>query len=383
MKYWTIFWTALRLGLTSFGGPAAHIGYFRAEYVERKKWLDEKSYSDLVALANFLPGPSSSQVGIAVGTLRGGLLGGILAWLGFTLPSAAVLVIFAAWAKGVEEAGWLHSLKLVAVAVVAQAVWEMSQKLAPDRTRKTLLIGASMLLLLISSPYLQLAALIACGMIGYLVYRGSAGESTEAVVFPVSKRTGLLSLGLFGLLLVALPAWRAVSSSEWLALFDMMYRTGSLVFGGGHVVLPLLEPQLVDTGMMGKGMFLAGYGAAQAVPGPLFTFASYIGGVTKGAAGAAVATIGMFLPGFLLIIGGLPFWQTLRQHRIMRPALLGVNAGVIGILLAALYDPIFTSSVRSALDAVLALAYFALLVIWRQPPWLVVLAAVGIGLVIL
>ncbi|WP_129726958.1 chromate efflux transporter [Ectobacillus funiculus] len=382
-QYTNIFWTALRLGCTSFGGPAAHIGYFRREYVERQKWLDEKSYADIVALANFLPGPASSQVGIAIGMVRGGFLGGLLAWLGFTLPSVLILTSFALFVhEQTAQAGWIHSLKLLAVAVVAQAVFEMGKKLAPDAVRQTIVLAAAASLFLFPSSYMQLIVIGVSGIVGYLVYREEEAGITNITAFFVSRKTGIFSLILFFTLLFGLPFLCTFVSSPLLVLFDTMYRSGAFVFGGGHVVLPLLETEIVDSGMMKKELFLAGYGVTQAVPGPLFTFSSYIGASLYGVMGAIVATIGIFLPAFLLILGGLPFWNALRGHSSMRSALLGINAGVVGILLAALYDPIFKSSVMTMIDAVLVLLYFALLSVWRLPSWLVVGVAFGCGLLV-
>ncbi|MFX3624061.1 MAG: chromate transporter [Ectobacillus sp.] len=381
-KHWHVFWTAFRLGCTSFGGPAAHIGYFHNEYVKKKQWLDEKSYADLVALANFLPGPASSQVGIGIGTMRAGIAGGFLAWLGFTLPSVLMLSIFAMIMQTyqLQAAGWIHSLKLIAVAVVAQAVFEMGSKLAPDRIRQTIVLGAAAAVLSASFVYTQIIVLLISGIVGYIVYRKEEGEF-ESSAFSISKKAGSIAFLLFFGLLFLLPILRPLIASPLFTVFDIMYRTGSLVFGGGHVVLPLLEQEIVKGGLMDKELFLAGYGLTQAVPGPLFTFSSYIGAVTHGVPGIIVATIGIFLPAFLLIIGGLSFWSAMRRNKAIRPALLGINAGVVGILLASLYDPIFTSTVKKPADFIFILLYFALLRIWKVPPWLIVALALIIGLV--
>ncbi|MFD3447962.1 chromate efflux transporter [Microbacteriaceae bacterium 4G12] len=374
-QYWDVFWIALRLGCISFGGPTAHMSYFRDEYVEKRKWMDEKSYADVVALANFLPGPASSQVGMAMGITRGGLTGGILAWLGFTLPSMIILMLFAMFVQApLTQASWIHSLKLVAVVVVAQAVFEMGKKLAPDRMRQTLLLAVTVSIFLFPSSYTQLFALIGSGIVGYIVYNGYE-ETSKSEIVSLSKRTGLLAFTSFFGLLVLLPLLRTVVSSKLFALFAIMYRTGSLVFGGGHVVLPLLEQEIVRNGWMSKDLFLAGYGLTQAVPGPLFTFATYIGAVTHGFWGAIVATIGIFLPAFLLIVDGLSSWNTMRQNKVLRPALLGINAGVVGILLAASYDPIFIGAVKTTMDIVLVFLYFMLLHVWRLSPWMVVAIA--------
>ncbi|UOY93802.1 chromate efflux transporter [Ectobacillus sp. JY-23] len=379
-NYWYVFLIAFRLGCTSFGGPAAHIGYFRQEYVVKRKWLDEQTYASLVALANFLPGPASSQVGIAIGTLRAGIGGGFFAWLGFTLPSVFLLTVFAFLINrhGFEQASWIQSLKLVAVAVVAQAVFDMSKKLAPDRLRQSIVLAVAAFVLVLEQPFIQIIALIISGMIGYFAYQKEHNDFV-AVTFSLSKRTGIIAFGLFFILLLILPILNASTSSELLHLFDGMYRTGSLVFGGGHVVLPLLEQEVA----INKDVFLAGYALTQAMPGPLFTFASYVGTVMYGIGGAVIATTGIFLPAFLLIIGGLSFWNILQRKHAVRIALLGVNAGVVGILLAALYDPIFTDTIKSDVDIVLVLFYFMLFQVWKVAPWKIILLALLIGLFIL
>jgi chromate transporter len=378
--YWHVFLIAFRLGCTSFGGPAAHIGYFREEYVVKRKWLDEQTYASLVALANFLPGPASSQVGIAIGTLRAGIVGGFFAWLGFTLPSVLVLTVFAFLMNryGFERAPWIQSLKLVAVAVVAQAVFDMGKKLAPDRLRQSIVLGAAAFVLVLEEPFIQIITLIISGIIGYFAYQKEQDNSV-AVTFSLSKRIGVIAFGLFFILLLILPILNANTSSQLLHLFDSMYRTGSLVFGGGHVVLPLLEQEVA----VNKDTFLAGYALTQAMPGPLFTFASYVGTVLYGIGGTIIATVGIFLPGFLLMIGGLSFWNTLQHKHAVRTALLGVNAGVVGILLAALYDPIFTDTIKSDVDIVLVLFYFVLFHVWKVASWKIVSLALLIGLFIL
>lgn len=372
---------ATRLGLTSFGGPVAHLGYFRDEYVVRRQWLDEVSYADLVALCQFLPGPASSKVGIAIGILRAGLPGGVAAWLGFTLPSALLLAAFAYSAALLGEtsnAGWLHGLKIAAVAVVALAVWGMARTLCPDKERASLAIGAAVLALNLPGLPGQLIPIVVGGLIGWRFLGGSA----SALPVPLALRVGrTLAIAcwvlLFGLL-VALPLTRQVSSSPALALFDSFFRTGSLVFGGGHVVLPLLHAEVVAPGWVTEERFVAGYGAAQAVPGPLFTFSAYLGAVMDGAAGATIALVAIFLPGFLMTIGSLPFWETLRSRGGFQAALVGVNAAVVGLLLAALYHPVWTSAIRGAADVAFALVAFGLLAMWKWPPWLVVvLAAAG------
>lgn len=365
-----------KLGLTSFGGPTAHLGYFHEEYIRRRKWMDERSYTELVALCQFLPGPASSQVGIGVGIVRGGWLGGLAAWLGFTLPSALALVAFAFLLQGYElaEAGWIHGLKLVAVAVVAHAVWGMGQKLAPDRERIAIAVVAAGVSLLWQTPYSQVLIIAAAGLLGLLFDRGKTLESAPDLSIPISRTWGIACLALFFGLLLALPFLKEWGEHGWIGLFDSFYRSGALVFGGGHVVLPLLERELVPAGWLTREQFLAGYGAAQAVPGPLFTFASYLGAIAKGAPGAFLATIAIFLPAFLLVIGALPFWSMLRSNTRMQGMFKGVNAAVVGLLLAALYDPLWTTAVLQPKDFVLALVLFAMLAFWKLPPWLIVIA---------
>ncbi|TVX88259.1 chromate efflux transporter [Paenibacillus agilis] len=374
-----IFLIALKLGLTSFGGPVAHLGYFHEEYVRRRKWIDERSYADLVALCQFLPGPASSQVGIGIGVLRGGLLGGIAAWLGFTLPSAAALALFAMamQGSGIPSAGWLHGLKLVAVAIVAHAIWSMGTKLAPDRWRATIAVAAAAAVLLWQTALAQVLVIAAAGCAGIWLYKHKDMPKPEHIHVPISRRTAMICLSLFVVLLAALPLLRQAGIGGWfMALFDSMYRAGSLVFGGGHVVLPLLEREFVPTGWLDKADFFAGYGATQAVPGPLFTFAAYIGAAAHGWLGAIVATIAIFLPAFLLIVGALPFWSALRVNSRAQGALFGVNAAVVGILIAALYTPLWTSTVQAPADFALAAALFVLLTHWRTPPWAVVIVGV-------
>lgn len=370
---------ATRLGLTSFGGPIAHLGYFRDEYVVRRRWIDEARYADLVALCQFLPGPASSQVGMALGILRAGFLGGVAAWLGFTLPSAVALVAFAygLQAMGVTDAGWLHGLKVVAVAVVAQAVWGMARNLAPDRPRASLAIAAAIAALVSRTALAQVGVIIVAGLVGWWLLPGTAATATAAVRVRIPRGVAIVSLTLFVALLIGLPIARQLAPNHALAVFDGFYRTGSLVFGGGHVVLPLLQAEVVPPGWVTNEEFIAGYGAAQAVPGPLFTFAAYLGAVMhappNGVIGAAWALVAVFLPSFLLVIGALPFWEILRGRQGFQAALRGINAAVVGLLLAALYDPVWTSAVTSHADFGLALVAFGLLMFWRLPPWLVVL----------
>jgi chromate transporter len=370
-----------RLGLTSFGGPIAHLGYFREEYVARRRWLDEQAYADLVALCQFLPGPASSQVGIAVGMLRAGFLGGVAAWLGFTLPSALALVAFAYGVQGVgaADAGWLHGLKVVAVAVVAQAVWGMARSLCPDRERATVAIVAALAALAWQTAAGQVLVIAASGLVGWRLLPGAPAMPAPHVRFPVSRRLGMAALAVLGAALLALPLVRQVTADRALAVFDSFFRTGSLVFGGGHVVLPLLQAEVVPPGWVTNEQFVAGYGAAQAVPGPLFTFSAYLGAVMAagpgGVAGAALALVAVFLPSFLLVAGALPFWEDLRRRPAFQAALRGINAGVVGLLLAALYHPVWTSAIGTAADFGLAVAAFGLLVFWKMPPWLVVVLA--------
>lgn len=373
-----------KLGLTSFGGPIAHLGYFHDEYVRRRKWMDEKAYADLVALCQFLPGPASSQVGIGIGILRAGLWGGVMAWLGFTLPSVIVLVLFALLLQGfdIANAGWIHGLKIVAVAIVAQAVLGMGQKLTPDRSRVTIAVGAAALVLLWPTAYTQVLIIAAAGIIGLWLYKKGPDPGSQSLRMPVGKPFAIGCLVLFFGLLAALPLLRQMFDIQWLALFDSFYRSGSLVFGGGHVVLPLLEREVVPTGWVSPEDFLAGYGAAQAVPGPLFTFAGYLGAMSGGITGAIVATVAIFLPAFLLVAGALPFWNGLRNSPRVQGALIGINAAVVGILLAAFYVPIWTTAITAPVDFALALLLFILLVFWKLPPWVVVLAGALAGMII-
>lgn len=377
----------LRLGCTSFGGPIAHLGYFRAEFVERRKWLTERAYVDLVALAQFLPGPASSQTGFGIGLMRGGLLGGLAAWTGFTLPSAALLVLFAYGAGTIADsqagAGLLHGLKLVAVAIVAQAVMGMARSLCPDRVRASIATVALVVMLLAPSSFFQIGTIVAGGIAGWALCRGDGATVPDGLAMPVSRRFATICLVLFFLLLAVafVPA-----PGGAMALFDAFYRSGALVFGGGHVVLPLLRNAVVVPGWVSDNSFLAGYGAAQAVPGPLFTFAAYLGTVAGiapgGVAGAAVALLAIFIPGILCLMGTLPFWHGLRARPAAQAAMRGTNAAVVGLLGAALYNPLWTSAVRGPADLAVAAAAFVLLVAWRAPPLVVVVLAAltGIGL---
>lgn len=381
-------WTALKLGLTSFGGPIAHIGYFREQYVNRKKWLSDDTFGDLTALCQFLPGPASSQLGIAIGIKRAGLLGGLLAWIGFTLPSALLLIAFAI---GVQQGafldtGWLQGLKLAAVAVVAQAVWGMSRTLTPDRPRILMAAFTASIALLVPNIMGQLAPILICGIVGAYILKPPPAEPSTAEQKAVNWKLAFVLLAVFVSLLVILPVM-ATYSNPLIKLADIGYRAGALVFGGGHVVLPMLHESIISTGLVNDEQFLAGYGAAQAVPGPLFTFAAYLGAVSasgiEGIIRAMVILIFIFLPSFLLVAGVLPIWTKLRLHRGARGVLSGVNASVVGILIAALYDPVWTSTVKDNMDFVFVLVGFLLIVIWRCPPWLLVIAAAAGGWILL
>lgn len=384
-----VFLAFLRLGLTSFGGPIAHLGYFRTEFVERRRWIDDRSYGELVALSQFLPGPSSSQVGFALGLLRGGPLGALAAFTAFTLPSAALLVLFAlgvSWLDGPIAEGALAGLLIVAVAIVAQAVLGMARTLTPDVRRALIAVGALIIVVAVPGPLAQLVAILAGAFAGTLVCRSGPEPEGDAIRFPVPRAAGVIALTAFGLLLAALPIVAALVRSPAVSLFDAFVRSGSLVFGGGHVVLPLLEAEVVDPGWVSPDAFLAGYSAAQAVPGPLFTFAGYLGALADpgpgGTAGAAIALAGIFLPGFLILIGILPFWDSLRRRPAAQGFIRGASAAVVGILAAALYDPVFTTAIVDPAGFALAVACFVLLIVAKAPPWAIVLlgAAAGIGL---
>jgi chromate transporter len=373
-----VFVAFLRLGLTSFGGPIAHLGYFRQEFVARRHWLDEAAYADLVALCQFLPGPASSEVGIGIGLGRAGLAGALAAWTGFTLPSAIALVLFALGVErlGSLDAGWLHGLKIAAVTVVAQAVWGMANTMATGRTRATLAVAAAAIVLAMPTTVGQLGAIALGAVAGVALLRSDRAPSPPAPSPSVGHGFAIGCLVVFFALLVGLPLLTAAFPSQALAMFNAFYRAGSLVFGGGHVVLPLLQAAVVPPGWVTNNAFLAGYGAAQAVPGPLFTFAAYLGAVMgpqpNGWAGAAISLVAIFLPSFLLVIGALPFWQALRGKPFAQAALTGVNAAVVGLLLAALYNPVWLAAIMGPLDFAIALAAFLLLTVWKTPPWLVV-----------
>ena len=383
----TIFAVALRLGLTSFGGPIAHIGFFRQEYVENRKWLTERRFSDLVALCHFLPGPTSSQVGIAVGITRGGLLGGLLAWIAFTLPSAAVLIAFGFGVAEFDtllEDDWLRGLKIAAVAVVAQALWGMGTSLAPDKVRASVAIAAAIAILLSPFVFSIVAVIVGAGAFGWWRFQSYVDETdVNTGTYSIWKPLAIGCAVLFALILVGLPILRQIVDYDVLDIFDSFFRSGSLVFGGGHVVLPTLESEVVENGWVTTEQFIAGYGASQAIPGPLFTFSAYLGTAMNigpgGIGGALIALIAIFLPSFLLVIAILPFWHRLSEAKRFRAALVGINAAVVGILAAAFFDPVWTSSVKEPADFALAAAAFALLMFWKLPSWLVVTLSAGAG----
>jgi chromate transporter len=385
-----VFRVSAKLGLTSFGGPIAHLGYYLDEYVTRRKWIDEQTYADLVALCQVLPGPASTQLGIAIGVERAGLPGGFAAWIGFTLPSAIAMWAFAVVVRGLDPryAGFLHGLIVVAVAVVAQAGWSMARKFANRPSTGSITLAASVITLLVPSAFVQVIAIAVGGILGWFLFRKDPVNPVASTHAPYSRSIGLAAWILFAALLFALPAVGPFAQSKWFDMFNGFYRAGALVFGGGHVVLPLLQQVVVPAGWLTNGQFLAGYGAAQAVPGPLFTFSAYLGATifpsSNGLPGAAVALCAIFLPAFLLIVGALPFWNAFRARSGFQAALKGVNAAVVGILLAALYNPVWVSAILTPIDLALALAAFGLLVLWKLPPWVVVIAtaaaAFGISL---
>ena len=386
---WTLFLIFLRLGLTSFGGPAAHLGYFRDEFVKRRGWLDEHTYSDIVALCQFLPGPGSSQVGIAIGRMRGGVRGALAAWFGFTLPSVVLLVAFAYGYAHLDTAfsvRLLHGLKLAAVAVVAQAVWSMGRALCPDKTRASIAVVSTALVVTLGATHGQIVAILLAGLSGAVLLKISTDVPDAPVGMPGTRAEASVCIVAFLTLLFGLPVLSALFPGYALELFSGFFRVGSLVFGGGHVVLPLLQAVVVPRGWVSTNEFLAGYGAAQAIPGPLFTFAAFLGAVGKGTpsgpVGAALATVAIFLPSFLLVGAALPLWGKLRAFTSMRRAMAGINASVVGILLAALYDPVWISAVHGASD--FALAAFALLLLtwWRMPSWAVVILTAGLTFVL-
>lgn len=386
---WEVLRVFAKLGVTSFGGPIAHLGYFRDELVQRRRWVDDTEYGDLVALSQFLPGPASSQVGFGLGLFRAGPAGAIAAFLAFTLPSAALMVAFAYGAplfEGVIGGGILTGLKIVAVAIVAQAVWGMARTLTPDRTRASIAVLAALSALLLTGSVGQIGAIVLGALAGLIFCRQAVAPAAAMIRFPVTRAVGVACLVLFIVLLVGLPILATTTQLGTLELFDAFYRAGALVFGGGHVVLPLLQAGVVDTGWVTSDQFLAGYGAAQAVPGPLFTFAAYLGTLSTtgpgGIAGAAIALVGVFLPGFLLLTGVLPFWNTFRSRPWAQALMRGANAAVVGILAAALYDPVFTTAITGPAPFVLALICFVLLIVWRTPAWAVVIIGAAGGILV-
>ncbi|SMF08889.1 MULTISPECIES: chromate efflux transporter [unclassified Pseudomonas] len=383
---WSVFLIFLRLGLTSFGGPIAHLGYFRDAFVTRRRWLSERSYADLVALCQFLPGPASSQVGIALGLSRAGYGGALAAWLGFTLPSAVVLILLALGITRHSTAippGALHGLKVVAVAVVAQAVWGMARNLCTNAPRVAVMLLAACVALLQTSAWGQVGVILIAGMAGLLLFKPAPPTAHDALPVTISRRAGALWLSLFGLLLASLPILAQWLPTPTLAVTDAFYRTGALVFGGGHVVLPLLQAEVVPRHWESNDVFLAGYGAVQAMPGPLFTFAAFLGAsmtqAPNGWLGGLLCLLAIFTPSFLLVLGALPFWESLRRSPRTQAALAGVNAAVVGLLLAALYQPVWTSAIFTAQDVALALIGLVSLMVWKLPPWLVVVGSGAAG----
>ncbi|WP_201190506.1 chromate efflux transporter [Pseudomonas fluorescens] len=383
---WSVFLIFLRLGLTSFGGPVAHLGYFRAEFVSRRRWLSERSYADLVALCQFLPGPASSQVGIALGLSRAGYRGALAAWAGFTLPAAVVLILLALGLThygSLLPYGALHGLKVVAVAVVAQAVWGMARNLCTDALRITVMMVAACIVVLETSAWTQVSVMAVAGLAGLVLFKPAQAVAHDPLPSPLGRRAGVAWLSLFVVLLVGLPLANELISNQTLAMVNAFYRSGSLVFGGGHVVLPLLQSEVVQPGWVDNQTFLAGYGATQAMPGPLFTFAAFLGAAMNqaptGISGGLIALLAIFLPSFLLILGALPFWEAMRRSPRTQAALIGVNAAVVGLLLAALYHPVWTSAIDLPQDFGLALLALVALMFWKLPPWLVVIAGGASG----
>jgi chromate transporter len=381
-----VFKIFLRLGLTSFGGPIAHLGYFRQEFVVKRKWVDEGSYADLVGLCQFLPGPASSQVGFALGVSQAGLAGGLAAWCGFTLPSAVLLFAFAAMAaslKGIFALAAVHGLKIVAVAIVAQAVWGMARTLTPDAKRIALAFGSALVVRAFAGSLGQICAILLGGLVGLAVCRDLPGAPGARLSFSISRAVAIVSLASFFAILFAGPTLSVLLGSHALAVFNAFYRSGALVFGGGHVVLPLLQAEVVTPGWVSNEAFLAGYGLAQAIPGPVFTFAAYLGAIMNtppnGLAGAVIALVALLLPGMLLVYGMLPFWDAMRVRPTAQAAMRGTNAAVVGILGAALYNPVWTGAVASQRDFALAVSGFLLLVVWKVPSWVVVVLLAGAG----
>lgn len=381
-KLLEIFLVSFKLGCTSFGGPTAHLGYFQNEYVQNRKWLTDKEYSNLVALSQFLPGPASSQVGMGIGLLRGGIVGSIVSFVGFTLPSVLLLMMFAYYYALTEmDLGWIHGLKLVAVAIVAQAIWDMSKKLIPSLRHFVIALLALVLVLVWANPFAQVVVIALAALVGFQLFKENSGkEDSMGITLPISKTTGASLLVLFVILLIGLPVVNTFIQLDWLVLIENFYVSGALVFGGGHVVLPLLEAQFVQGGYMSSSDFLTGYGITQAVPGPLFTFASYIGMVIGGIPGAIVATIAIFLPAFLLIVGVLPFWLTVSRNTGLRGAIVGANAAVVGILAAAFIHPIVSKTIQSGLDVLIAAIFLWLLIRWRMQAYIIVILGMMVGI---
>ena len=377
---WSVFLIFLRLGLTSFGGPVAHLGYFRNEFITRRRWLSEHQYADLLALCHFLPGPSSSQVGMGLGISKAGYAGAFAAWFGFTMPSALLLILFAFGINNYHEmipTTALHGLGIVAVAVIAQAVWGMSRSLCPDKPRITIMIAVSCFLLLFPSIWGQVVAMLVAALIAMFLFKPEVNEQDTPMAMPITQRQGIVWLSAFFILLFTLPLLAQLFPTQFMQLIDGFYRAGSLVFGGGHVVLPLLQAETLQTGLLSEEIFLAGYGATQAVPGPLFTFAAFLGAAIDSSSGAFVTAmiclVAIFLPSFLLVAGALPFWEKLRQHNRIRAALMGVNAAVVGLLLTALYSHAWVGAIQSPKDFALVLIALSALMVWKLPPWLVVI----------
>ncbi|NLA51007.1 MAG: chromate efflux transporter [Alcaligenaceae bacterium] len=387
---WSIFLIFLRLGLTSFGGPVAHIAYFRDELITRRRWLNEQQYADLLALCHFLPGPSSSQVSIGLGISQAGYAGAFAAWFGFTMPSALLLILFAVGLTHYQEmvpSTALRGLAIVAVAVIVQAVWGMGRSLCPDKPRITLMIAVSCFLLFFPSSWAQILAILSAALIGLLVCKPEKNQQHQPLNISITRQQGAIWISLFFVLLFTLPLLLELVPTQSVQLFDSFYRAGSLVFGGGHVVLPLLQAETVQNGLLTEEVFLAGYGAAQAVPGPLFTFAAFLGAAINGTSNtfitAIICLIAIFIPSFLLIAGALPFWEKLRHQSQIRAALMGVNAAVVGLLLAALYSHAWVGAIQSSQDFVLMLIALTALTVWKLPPWFVVISGSTIAWVVL
>lgn len=382
----SIFLIFLRLGLTSFGGPVAHLGYFRQEFISRRGWLSEAAYAELIAIAQFMPGAASSKVGMAIGLSQAGYRGALAAWLGFTLPSALLLMAFAVGLAEQGErlaSGALHGLKIVAVAIVAQAVWGMARALCPDTPRRLLILVAAAVALLVPGAAGQLVVIVGAALVGVALLDAKAQTLADPLPITISRRAGALWLALFALLLVGLPLLAHLADTPLLSLFDVFYRTGALVFGGGHVMLPLLQAEVVSNGGLSNDLFLAGYGATQAMPGPLFTFAAFLGTAMAGLLGGLLCLVAIFMPSFLLLVGVLPFWARLRTRPRLQAALAGVNAGVVGLLLATLYHPVGTSAIGGLLDFALVLLALVALMAGKLPPWLVVVAGALVGWLVL